>query len=104
VYALQTCGVALSQDCKRGVLSRWVNGSGCGGELAGQSREAAAEGTGTGENLEQRFAAERGVQRLNRHQPSLIVPRHRVLDADGSLIGYAAGTQRETALWQLERG
>jgi O6-methylguanine-DNA--protein-cysteine methyltransferase len=44
------------------------------------------------------------VQRLNRHQPSLIVPRHRVLDADGSLIGYAAGTQRETALWQLERG
>jgi methylated-DNA-[protein]-cysteine S-methyltransferase len=54
---------------------------------------------GTGENREQRFAAARQLQRLNRHQPSLIVPCRRVLGAVGSLTGYAGGTQRETALW-----
>ena len=38
------------------------------------------------------------------HNPiSIIVPCHRVLGADGSLIGYAGGMKRKQALLQLEK-
>jgi methylated-DNA-[protein]-cysteine S-methyltransferase len=40
---------------------------------------------------------------VGRNPLSLIVPCHRVLGADGSLTGYAGGTQRKTALLQMER-
>jgi methylated-DNA-[protein]-cysteine S-methyltransferase len=39
---------------------------------------------------------------VGRNPLSLIVPCHRVLGADGSLTGYAGGTQRKTALLQME--
>ena len=35
---------------------------------------------------------------------SLIVPCHRVLGSDGSLTGYAGGTERKRALLELEKG
>lgn len=39
------------------------------------------------------------------HNPvSIIVPCHRVLGADGSLIGYAGGTDKKARLLELERG
>lgn len=39
------------------------------------------------------------------HNPvSIIVPCHRVLGADGSLTGYAGGTDKKTRLLELERG
>ncbi len=34
---------------------------------------------------------------------SIIVPCHRVLGADGSLIGYAGGIERKAALLELEK-
>lgn len=39
------------------------------------------------------------------HNPvSIIVPCHRVLGADGSLTGYAGGTDKKARLLELERG
>ena len=39
------------------------------------------------------------------HSPvSIIVPCHRVLGADGSLTGYAGGTDKKARLLELERG
>lgn len=39
------------------------------------------------------------------HNPvSIIVPCHRVLGADGSLKGYAGGTDKKARLLELERG
>ena len=38
-----------------------------------------------------------------RNPVSLIVPCHRVLAADGSLTGYAAGLERKAALLELEK-
>ena len=38
------------------------------------------------------------------HNPiSIIVPCHRVVGADGSLTGYAGGTERKRYLLRLER-
>jgi methylated-DNA-[protein]-cysteine S-methyltransferase len=39
---------------------------------------------------------------VGRNPVSIIVPCHRVLGADGALIGYAGGLERKTALLQLE--
>ena len=39
---------------------------------------------------------------VGRNPISIIVPCHRVLGADGSLIGYAGGLDRKTALLRLE--
>lgn len=39
------------------------------------------------------------------HNPvSIIVPCHRVLGADGSITGYAGGTDKKARLLELERG
>jgi len=39
------------------------------------------------------------------HNPiSIIIPCHRVLGADGSLTGYAGGTEKKLALLELEKG
>jgi len=35
---------------------------------------------------------------------AIIVPCHRVMGADGSLTGYAAGLDRKRRLWELEHG
>ncbi len=40
---------------------------------------------------------------IGRNPLSVIVPCHRVLGADGSLTGYAGGTERKRALLELER-
>ncbi len=62
--------------------------------------------------LAARIAAQRGVRRMSAqavggavgHNPvSLIVPCHRVIGADGSLVGYAGGIARKAALLELER-
>ena len=38
------------------------------------------------------------------HNPiSILIPCHRVLGADGSLIGYAGGIERKQALLRLEQ-
>jgi len=39
---------------------------------------------------------------VGRNPLSIIVPCHRVIGADGSLVGYAGGLQRKTALLHLE--
>ncbi len=61
--------------------------------------------------LAQRAAARLGVPRMSAravggavgHNPiSLIVPCHRVIGADGSLTGYAGGTERKARLLALE--
>lgn len=45
------------------------------------------------------------VGRAVGHNPvSIIVPCHRVLGADGSLTGYAGGTDKKARLLELERG
>ena len=41
---------------------------------------------------------------VGRNPISLIVPCHRVVGADGSLTGYAGGTERKARLLALERG
>ena len=62
--------------------------------------------------LAARLAAEAGLPHMSAqavggavgHNPvSIIVPCHRVLGADGSLTGYAAGTDIKAALLALER-
>lgn len=40
---------------------------------------------------------------VGRNPISILVPCHRVMGSDGSLTGYAAGTERKSALLQLER-
>lgn len=40
---------------------------------------------------------------VGRNPVSLLVPCHRVIGADGSLTGYAAGLERKTALLRLEQ-
>jgi methylated-DNA--[protein]-cysteine S-methyltransferase len=39
---------------------------------------------------------------VGRNPIGIIVPCHRVVGADGSLTGYAAGTDRKTRLLRLE--
>ena len=41
---------------------------------------------------------------VGRNPISLLIPCHRVLGADGSLTGYAGGTDRKRRLLRLERG
>jgi methylated-DNA-[protein]-cysteine S-methyltransferase len=52
-----------------------------------------------------RPAAIRAVGRANGANPiAIVVPCHRVIGADGSLTGYAAGTARKRRLLDLEAG
>lgn len=47
----------------------------------------------------------RAVGRANGRNPlAIIVPCHRVIGADGSLVGYGGGLERKRALLALERG
>jgi len=39
-----------------------------------------------------------------RNPISIVVPCHRVIGADGSLVGYGGGLERKRALLELERG
>lgn len=41
---------------------------------------------------------------VGRNPVSIIVPCHRVVGADGSLTGYAGGTERKKRLLEIERG
>jgi methylated-DNA-[protein]-cysteine S-methyltransferase len=51
-----------------------------------------------------RPAAVRAVGQANGRNPiAVVVPCHRVVGADGSLTGYAGGTERKAALLDLER-
>jgi methylated-DNA-[protein]-cysteine S-methyltransferase len=51
-----------------------------------------------------RPAAVRAVGQANGRNPiAVVVPCHRVVGADGSLTGYAGGTDRKAALLDLER-
>lgn len=58
------------------------------------------------------IAKERGLKRMSSqavgsavgHNPiSIIVPCHRVIGSDGSLVGYAGGLERKEALLRLEK-
>ena len=40
---------------------------------------------------------------MKKHSIAIIVPCHRVIGADGSLTGYAAGLDRKRRLLQLEQ-
>jgi methylated-DNA-[protein]-cysteine S-methyltransferase len=40
---------------------------------------------------------------VGRNPVSLIIPCHRVLGADGSLTGYAGGTDKKRSLLELEQ-
>lgn len=62
--------------------------------------------------LARQLAQRQGRERLSAqavggavgHNPvSIILPCHRVLGADGSLIGYAGGVEKKTALLRLEQ-
>ena len=45
----------------------------------------------------------REVGALNAHNPvSIVVPCHRVIGADGKLVGYAGGLERKQRLLALE--
>ncbi len=57
------------------------------------------------------LAARRGIPRMSaqavggavgRNQISLLVPCHRVIGSDGSLVGYGGGIERKAALLELE--
>ncbi len=53
----------------------------------------------------QSAAASRAVGLANGRNPlPIVVPCHRVIGADGSLTGYAGGTDRKQRLLDLERG
>lgn len=63
--------------------------------------------------LAQQMAQQRGISRMSAqavggavgHNPiSIIIPCHRVLGTDGSLIGYAGGLERKAALLAIEQG
>ena len=60
-----------------------------------------------------RLARQRQISRMSaravggavsRNPISLIVPCHRVIGADGSLTGYAGGTERKRRLLEMEKG
>jgi len=62
--------------------------------------------------LAERLATEKGLEHMSaqavggavgRNAISIIVPCHRVIGADGSLTGYAGGTDKQLRLLQLER-
>lgn len=68
-------------------------------------------GTATYGELAARIGEVRGLSRFSaravggavgRNPISLLIPCHRVLGADGSLTGYAGGTERKAALLRLE--
>ena len=64
----------------------------------GQIAERIAKETGTGRMSAQAVGGAVG------HNPiSLIIPCHRVIGADGSLTGYAGGTDRKIRLLQMEK-
>ena len=71
----------------------------CGKTMTyGQIAERLAKETGTGR------VSPRAVGGAVGHNPvSLIIPCHRVIGADGSLTGYAGGTDRKKRLLQMER-
>src|SRR5690606_34281584 len=49
--------------------------------------------------------AARAVGRANRANPiALVIPCHRVINADGEIGGYDGGTWRKRALLEMERG
>lgn len=61
--------------------------------------------------IAQQLAAQRGLEHLSAqavggavgHNPiSILIPCHRVIDADGSLTGYAGGIEKKHALLKLE--
>lgn len=63
--------------------------------------------------IAKRIARERGIKSMSaqavggavgRNPVSIVVPCHRVVGADGSLTGYAGGTERKKRLLLLERG
>ncbi len=67
--------------------------------------------TATYGEISKRLAAVRGVERMSaravgaavgRNPISIIVPCHRVIGANGSLTGYAAGTDKKAFLLNLE--
>ena len=62
--------------------------------------------------IARRIAGERGTEKMSaravggaagRNPVALIVPCHRVVGADGSMTGYAGGTERKIRLLQMER-
>ena len=68
--------------------------------------------TATYGEIAKRLAAENGIAHLSaqavggavgRNPISILIPCHRVIGADGSLIGYAGGIERKRALLTLER-
>lgn len=67
--------------------------------------------TATYGEISKRLAAARGTERMSaravgaavgRNPISIIVPCHRITGADGSLTGYAAGTDKKAFLLKLE--
>ncbi|MCC8141435.1 MAG: methylated-DNA--[protein]-cysteine S-methyltransferase [Lachnospiraceae bacterium] len=62
--------------------------------------------------LAAQIAANRGIKRMSaqavggavgRNPVSIVVPCHRVIGADGSLVGYGGGMERKAALLKLEQ-
>lgn len=62
--------------------------------------------------LAKALAAQRGAARMSaqavggavgRNPVAILVPCHRVIGADGTLVGYAAGLDKKAALLELER-
>ncbi|MBR0073425.1 MAG: MGMT family protein [Bacteroidales bacterium] len=53
-------------------------------------------------NVLERMSAQAVGNAVGHNPIALIIPCHRVLGADGSLTGYAAGTNKKDALLQLE--
>lgn len=63
--------------------------------------------------LARQIAEEKGIAKMSaqavggavgRNPISLIVPCHRVIGKDGSLVGYGGGLERKVALLELEKG
>ena len=55
--------------------------------------------------IAQQLAAQRGLEHLSAQAVggiSILIPRHRVIGADGSLTGYAGGIEKKHALLKLE--
>ena len=59
-----------------------------------------------------KLAKERGIAKMSaqavggavgRNPVAIIIPCHRVIGADGSLVGYGGGLERKTALLEMER-
>lgn len=64
----------------------------------GEVAVAAAERTGR-----DRMSAQAAGGAVSHNPVSLIIPCHRVIGRDGSLTGYAGGTDRKSRLLELER-